>query len=440
MKWIIIILLIFFNISCLKAKKSAFDTSSPSGIFLFGAVSLGNNSSNSNNPLSSSSNTSTQTVLEVKSVQIQGGGGGLQINFSIPILASTLNASSNCTGSLQISTDNFATCLAGTITSSDNTNFIFKPSQPFQTTLSYSVKVVKTVTTSANVTLNNDYIHSSSINFHPYLGVFGSAGVNVGNTSNPGQFNVIPGVAVSKDNQFLFVTDHNNNRAQRISVTGTSPSVFRASLGELIFGVALDSNENIFISFVGANRVEKLTPHPSYGGGGSVTTGLNAPRGIAVDSNNNVYIANHVATGYINRYDNNLANPIAFATGLNLVSGVAISSTGFLYAVLDGSDQVRKYDLSGNLLKTWGTNGSGNGQFISPVGIAVDKNGYVYVVDYSRCDIQKFDPDGNFILKIGTTCGSGTLQLNGPAGMAIDSDGYIYVGDQNNNRIMKFGP
>ena len=48
------------------------------------------------------------------------------------------------------------------------------------------------------------------------------------------------------------------------------------------------------------------------------------------------------------------------------------------------------YDTAGNLKGTFGSHGSGNGQFYNPVGVAVDKNGYVYVVDKDNHRIQKF--------------------------------------------------
>lgn len=45
---------------------------------------------------------------------------------------------------------------------------------------------------------------------------------------------------------------------------------------------------------------------------------------------------------------------------------------------------------------SWGSPGSGNGQFNWPQGIAVDSSGYVYVADTQNYRIQKFDSSGNF--------------------------------------------
>ena len=48
------------------------------------------------------------------------------------------------------------------------------------------------------------------------------------------------------------------------------------------------------------------------------------------------------------------------------------------------------FDTSGNLVTTWGSDGSGTCQFATPGGIAVDEHGFVYVADQNNNRIQKF--------------------------------------------------
>ena len=50
----------------------------------------------------------------------------------------------------------------------------------------------------------------------------------------------------------------------------------------------------------------------------------------------------------------------------------------------------------------WGTVGTGDGNFTSPSGVAVDSTGDVYVADSGNSRIQKFTPTGTFITKWGS--------------------------------------
>ena len=89
------------------------------------------------------------------------------------------------------------------------------------------------------------------------------------------------------------------------------------------------------------------------------------------------------------------------------------------------------------LEKQWREYGDKQGQFKFPAMIASDKNSDIYIVDQHNHRIQKFDSEGNFILKWGER-GEGPGQFNFPYGIATDSRGNVYVSDMNNNRIQKF--
>ncbi|HSD82654.1 MAG TPA: flippase activity-associated protein Agl23, partial [Anaerolineae bacterium] len=56
-------------------------------------------------------------------------------------------------------------------------------------------------------------------------------------------------------------------------------------------------------------------------------------------------------------------------------------------------------------VQTWGSIGTGNGQFSSPHGIALASDGSIYVADGDNHRIQKFDRQGNFVLAFGAPSG-----------------------------------
>lgn len=97
-----------------------------------------------------------------------------------------------------------------------------------------------------------------------------------------------------------------------------------------------------------------------------------------------------------------------------------------MYAVDAGNDRIQKFNSSGTFLTTWGSPGSGDGQFIDPGGIATDPSGDVYVVDSTLERLQKFTSTGSFITKLGGQswgC-TGFCEL---VGVATDSSGAVYT-------------
>jgi DNA-binding beta-propeller fold protein YncE len=87
---------------------------------------------------------------------------------------------------------------------------------------------------------------------------------------------------------------------------------------------------------------------------------------------------------------------------------------------------------------TFGSGGTGNGQFNEPTGIAVDPiNGNVVVSDEKNNRIQVFNEKGEFQRKFGTE-GTGHGQFKEPRGVAVDSKGNVWVTDTGNDRVEEF--
>jgi len=80
-----------------------------------------------------------------------------------------------------------------------------------------------------------------------------------------------------------------------------------------------------------------------------------------------------------------------------------------------------------------GGRGTGEGEFDSPTGIAVDPDGNVLVADTGNGRIEKFSPNGTFVTSI--------EKFDAPNGIAIDRAGNIYVAEVGSkHRIQKLGP
>ncbi len=106
-------------------------------------------------------------------------------------------------------------------------------------------------------------------------------------------------------------------------------------------------------------------------------------------------------------------------------------------------DQVLVYDADSLKLKRkMGTTGKNHelttpGDFAKPTGLAVDQEGNLYVCDTLNDRIEVFDADGKFISTYGKN-GDGPGYFARPKGVAIDGDGHIWVADGMQDRVQVF--
>ena len=183
-----------------------------------------------------------------------------------------------------------------------------------------------------------------------------------------------------------------------------------------------------------------------WGTEGTANGQLGYPRGLAVDSTGNVYVADDHSTfhrdwassrvqkfsptgGYLAKWACS-----GFGDGQFADPHVAVDPAGYVYVADPVTDRVQKFDASGKFLAKWGSHGTGDGQFDGPYGIAVDRTGNVYVADRGNDRVQKFDANGKFLKRWGGT-GTGNGQFDGPYRIAADRAGFVYVLD---SRIQKF--
>ena len=118
-------------------------------------------------------------------------------------------------------------------------------------------------------------------------------------------------------------------------------------------------------------------------------------------------------------------------------TGIAVDREETVYVSDEGLHTINRFDHEGTFLGRWGDHGEGDGELNRPSGIAFDAEYNLYVSDTLNHRVQKFTRDGAFLTSFGGY-GSGEGQFNMPWGVTVDEMGDVYVADWRNDRVQKF--
>jgi sugar lactone lactonase YvrE len=202
----------------------------------------------------------------------------------------------------------------------------------------------------------------------------------------------------------------------------------------------------------------------------AVSALLNGPYGVAVDRDGTLYISEFAGHRVRKVTSDGKISTVAGtgvgargAEGVSAVSaplhsprGIAVDSAGDLYIADSGNHRIRKITMADGKIHTFAGTGTGNyggdGQsptaahLNNPHDVAVDGAGDVYVADYANHRIRKIaKADG----KISTVAGTGVTgpdtdgvlataaRLKGPSGVAVDSAGNLYISEYGGHRVRK---
>jgi len=328
----------------------------------------------------------------------------------------------------------------------------------------------------------------------PYAGTGIEGGSGDGGWAWAANLNDPLGLAVDSKNNLL-IADTGNNRV-RIVTPSAAPSI--GSLpGDIITtlagdgltsysprGLALNDN-TLYYSDGVSNRIGRVdlstgeagllagngTAAYAGDGGDATSASLNAPRGLAVDSSGNVYIADSLnnrirkvtTSGEISTV---AGDGTASTTGdggaatsatLNQPYAVAVDQSGNLYIAERSGQVVRKVTTAGTITTVAGTGIAGapsseTGQAIDqplnyPQGLAIEPAGTLLIADTQNGRIRRLSADGTITTVAGSAEGgfsgdggpatSATLRY--PLGVGEDSNGNIYIADTSNSVVRWVG-
>ncbi|HEY9723321.1 MAG TPA: IPT/TIG domain-containing protein [Oscillatoriaceae cyanobacterium] len=295
-------------------------------------------------------------------------------------------------------------------------------------------------------------VSSASINVSTFAGSATQGATN--GTGGAASFEGPTGIAFDKNHNVFYVGDETTDfQSQTLPISGATVRAISTSaavttlagqsgaLGSAngtgsgatfggVYGVAVDSQGNVFVVDHGNNTIREITSTgvvSTFAGNGTAghqdgsgtTAEFSDPWGLAIDSNDNLYVTER---------------------------GVAAGTTPV------GNDDIRKITPQ-RVVSTLagGTEGSANGtgsaaQFNTPLGIVADSQGNLYVSDNGNSLIRKVTSAG----VVSTFAGTGQTQpqdglgtagsVGYPTGLAMDASGNLFVEDALNNLILEISP
>jgi sugar lactone lactonase YvrE len=298
------------------------------------------------------------------------------------------------------------------------------------------------------------------------------------------------GIAADSANN-VYVADTRNSVIRKITPAGVvsilagNPGTFGYAEGtgsNALFSapqaVAVDGSGNVYVADTGNSIIRKLTSggssstlagsagSPGNADGMGTAAQFSQPKGVAVDGNGNVYVAdsaNHTIRKITSSGSTSTLAGMAGTYGsfdgagsaarFNFPTGIAVDGSGNIYVTDFNNDTVREVSPAGvvstlaGVAGLWGSaDGTGSAaQFYLPTAIAVDGSGNLYVVDSGNNTLRKLTPSGtNWVVStvagtagvVGAANGTGTAaQFNFPSGVAVNPAGYLFVADAFNNIV-----
>ena len=280
-------------------------------------------------------------------------------------------------------------------------------------------------------------------------------------TGNDVQFSNPNAVALSSKGD-LYVAD--GNKIRKVTDAGEVSTLAQVS-NTGFFGVAVDSTGNVFASSY-SNVIYKIStatpPEVTIYAGIEGAPGLqdsvnplsakfNSPKGMAIDRNDNLYIAdsNNDAIRKITR--DGAVSTVA-GNGVNSFkspAALAVDPSGDLYVADTYNNVIRKITTSGFVTTVAGSgvaayaDGTGTAaSFNRPQGITIDKNGNLIVVDTGSHSIRTVTPSGVVTTLAGDGESSGLTndidwraKFSSPMGITVAPDGTFYLADNGNRQI-----
>ena len=242
------------------------------------------------------------------------------------------------------------------------------------------------------------------------------------------------GLALDEPNQLIYIADSYNSRIQVVSFAGKFLKRFGHGILQRPWGIAV-TEDNVFVTdsdlhalLQFSKKDYKLVRRTGTKGRGEGQ--LNYPRGLCIDYNGDVYLAesnNHRVSVFSK--DLNFLEHL-FTQQLSYPRDVKVTPNSVV--LLDESPNcIHFFSRSGAFLRSCVTRGEG-GMVYCPQFFCLDPAGNILITDYNRHDIKILSPSGQLMHTIGKE-GYGRGELFYSEGICLSLTGTIFVVSDSDN-------
>ncbi|WP_039866324.1 NHL repeat-containing protein [Pedobacter sp. BAL39] len=133
---------------------------------------------------------------------------------------------------------------------------------------------------------------------------------------------------------------------------------------------------------------------------------------VETDGAGNIYVCDDVGNR-VQKFDANGNFKEIFFTGSGARAVAFLNDGSSIVTRTQSSSYVLKRDAQKNVIKEWGTYGTGVGQFRNIEEITLDDDENIYIVDGQNNAVKKYDKNGNYILQF-TAAVKTDEQIDGP--------------------------
>ncbi|CAF1246651.1 unnamed protein product [Adineta ricciae] len=249
------------------------------------------------------------------------------------------------------------------------------------------------------------------------------------------------------------LTDLQNNLRIGITVAGGHGSGNATNQLNAPRGLFIDENRTMFIADESNHRIVQWKLGDENGkvvaggnGKGKLLNQFDSPSSVVIDSvTNSLIICDSKNRRIIQWYHRNDTKQGKIYIDNIRCTDMTIDNDGGLYIIDLDKHEVRRYEMKGTIV-TSVAGGHGEGSSLNqlrfPSFIFVDQQHNVYVADNGNHRVLKWNKDATegIIVAGYYDRGNDLEQLYNPNGLFVDTNGTLYVADDLNHRVMRWFP